>query len=267
MAKSKRIDVKDLTRGSIIALPTDHPDAIHLHPNDYIAIKAGSIDYSRYLNSNLYSQISTPDQFENVDQEQPNTTILELADIPSLTDIESVSYEPYYDTVSKLQKVRALIKIRNSSENPANVAGVDARIFNPSTVVPVISYEDTTADVSKSFVVPNPSKPSVVFKRDGSAISWGWNDSTGLGSFSSVSYHWIISSSSSSSAPALDSGIKNYPSSTNYQIGTSSSVKKYRVSSRNKDTAATTSPRWLRVRTVVVGTDGQTYQSAYSTPL
>jgi hypothetical protein len=50
MVKSIRTDIKDITRGSVIALPTDHPDALHLHPNDYIAIKGGSIDYSKYLN-------------------------------------------------------------------------------------------------------------------------------------------------------------------------------------------------------------------------
>jgi hypothetical protein len=266
MAKSKRIDVKDLTRGAIIALPVDHPDALHLHPNDYIAFKGGSIDYSRYLNRSLYSSIGDPgDGFENEDQNPGDPTFDELLDIPSLTDIESILYEPYYDPVSKLQKVRALIKIRNSSKNSTNIAGVDARIFNPSTVVPRIPDSDET--VSRDFVTPNPSVPNVIFKRDGTAISWGWNDSTGLGSYASVTYDWIISSSSSPSASALDTGTKTYPSSTNYQIGTGSAVRKYRVSSRNGHTAPTSSPRWLRVKTIVIGTDGQTYQSSYSSPL
>jgi hypothetical protein len=266
MAKSKRIDVKDLTRGAVIALPLDHPDSLHLHPNDYIAIKAGSIDYSKYLNSNLYSGSSTSTVTGEAKEQGTDTPPIvgESLDIPSLTDIESIVYEPYYDPVSKLQKVRALIKIRNSSDNPTNIAGIDARIFNLTSQVQVISNQTLS---SISFVEPTPTKPNVVFKRDGNAISWGWNDASGFGTNSSVSYEWIVSTTNSPTAPALNSGTITYPSSGNYQIGTSSYMRKYRVSSRNGDTASTSSPRWLRVRTVVVGVNGQTYRSAYSTPL
>jgi len=272
MAKSKRIDVKDLTRGAIIALPADHPDAIHLHPNDYISIKAGSIDYSRYLNSNPYSFIVTPNTLENVDIIQgPPTLIDEMLDIPSLADIESVVYEPYYDPISKRQKVRALIKIRNSSDNPTNIAGVDARIFNPSTVVAVVSQADPATEKvvtqSVQFVTPSPGIPQVTFKRDGTSMSWGWNNVSGLGSYSSVSYEWIVSASNSSSGAALNSGTISYTSSANRQIGTNGVMRTYRVSSRDGNVTATSSPRWLRVRAVVVGTNGTTYRSGYSTPI
>ena len=266
MAKNIRTDIKDITRGSVIALPIDHPDAIHLHPNDYIAVKGGSIDYSKYLNSNPYAYISTPDTLDNQDILAGDPiTIDEMLDIPSLSDIESVTYEPYYDTVAKVQKMRALIKIRNSSQNPTNIAGVDARIFNPSTVVPIVS--STTTNNSVQFITPTPGIPQVIFKRDGTAISWGWNNVSGLGSYSSVSYEWIISSSSSPSAATLDSGTISYSTTGNYQIGTNGSMKQYRVGSRDGDTAATSSSRWLRVKTVVLGTNGTTYQSGYSTPL
>ena len=266
MAKNIRTDIKDITRGSVIALPVDHPDAIHLHPNDYIAVKGGSIDYSKYLNSNPYAYISTPDTLENQDILAGDPiTIDEMLDIPSLSDIESVVYEPYYDTVSKLQKVRALIKIRNSSKNPTNIAGVDARIFNPSTIVPVVSNTSTTKSVE--FITPSPGVPNVVFKRDSTAIAWGWDNVSGLGSYSSVSYEWIISSSSGASAATLDSGTLTYSTSTSKQIGIGGSMKQYRVSSRDGNTSATSSSRWLRVRTVVVGTNGTTYRSSYSTPI
>lgn len=266
MAKNIRTDIKDITRGAVIALPIDHPDALHLHPNDYIAIKAGSIDYSKYLNSNPYAFISTPNTLDNADiLEADPVTIDELLDIPSLSDIESIVYEPYYDPVSKLQKIRALIKIRNSSANPTNIAGVDARIFNPSTVVPVVST--TSASQSVEFIVPSPAVPQVIFKRDGTALSWGWNNVSGLGSYSSVSYEWIISTTSSPTASTLDSGTLTYSTSGNYQIGIGGSMKQYRVSSRDGDTSSTSSPRWLRVRAVVVGTNGTTYSSSYSTPI
>jgi len=266
MAKQNRTDIKDITRGSVIALPVDHPDAIHLHPNDYIAIKSGSIDYSKYLNSNPFQFAIDPNNFINVDDPVvAPPTLNELVDIPSLSDIESVTYEPYYDPITKTQKVRALIKIRNSSLNPANIAGVDARIFNPSTVVPVLSNQSTNQSVA--FTVPNPGTPQVAFKRDGTSIAWGWNNVTGLGSYSSVQYEWIISSTSSPTAPALASGTLPYSTSGSYQIGTNGVRKTYRVSSRDGDIPATSSSRWLRVRAVVVGTNNTTYQSGYSVPI
>jgi len=49
-----------------------------------------------------------------------------------MADIESITYEQYYDSVSKLVKYKAILKIRNSSKNQNNVAGVDARIYNPN---------------------------------------------------------------------------------------------------------------------------------------
>jgi len=266
MAKNIRTDIKDITRGSVIALPVDHPDAIHLHPNDYIAVKGGSIDYSKYLNSNPYAYISTPDSLENQDILAADPiTVEELYDVPSLADIESVVYEPYYDPISKLQKVRALIKIRNSSNNPTNISGVDARIYNPSTVVPTLTSSSPVQSVQ--FVVPTPGVPQVIFKRDGSAIAWGWNNVSGLGSYESVSYEWIISTTSSLSGSVLDSGTLTYSTSASKQIGIGGKTRGYRVSSRDGDTNATSSPRWLRVRTVVVGTNGTTYSSSYSTPI
>lgn len=268
MAKNIRTDIKDITRGAVIALPVDHPDAIHLHPNDYIAIKAGSIDYSKYLNSNPYAFISTPDNLDNEEILAADPiTIDELYDVPSLSDIESIVYEPYYDAVSRVQKTRALIKIRNSSQNPTNIAGVDARIFNPSTVVPSLSNVTASQTQSVQTVIPTPSVPQVIFKRDGNTLSWGWNNVSGLGSYSSVSYNWIISTSSSPTAATLDSGSLSYSETGNYQIGTNGKIRQYRVSSRSGDTAATSSPRWLRVKAVVVGTNGITYQSGYSTPI
>lgn len=51
-----------------------------------------------------------------------------VADVPSLTDIESVVKTKYFDPVTKVEKAKIVIKIRNSSKNKNNIAGVDARI-------------------------------------------------------------------------------------------------------------------------------------------
>lgn len=51
-----------------------------------------------------------------------------VVDVPSLTDIESVVKTKYFDPVTKVEKAKIVIKIRNSSKNKSNIAGVDARI-------------------------------------------------------------------------------------------------------------------------------------------
>lgn len=58
--------------------------------------------------------------------------LVEQLDIVDLTDIENISYEQYYDQVSKLVKYKVTLKIRNSSTKKNNVSGVDARVYNPN---------------------------------------------------------------------------------------------------------------------------------------
>jgi hypothetical protein len=261
--ETQRIDYKDLTRGQIIALVRNHPDTFFLHPSGYLLVKGDQVDFSSYLTQLPFSPDSES-TYTNVDGEVPvPPTFDQLLDIPNLTDIESIVYEPYYDTVSKLQKVRAVLKIRNSSKNELGVESVDARIFNPNTIIQSITKPSATT--SKEFITPTPTAPSVIFKRDGTTISWGWDNASGFGSYESISYEWIISTTQSGSA--LNSGSKPYPSTSKYPIGKSTYTKDYRVSSADRDTATTSAARWLRARTVVVGTNGQTYYSNYSTPI
>lgn len=263
-SSNKRLTLSDLNRGQIIVLTEGSPETIFAHPSSYLVVKGGSLDYSKYLTSNLYTG-GVGGGYVNDDggviTDPPS--LEDLLDIPELSDIESITYEPYYDTATKVQKVRAILRIRNSSINKLNVEGVDARISNPSAVVPVASKTAT----SVAFVTPSPGVPSVYFKRDGTAIAWGWNNVSGLGSYSNVRYDWIISSSSSTNAPALESGSETYSTTSTYNIGTSGVSKTYRVSSRDGDVTATSSFRWLRVKTVVTGTNGVEYSSAYSTPI
>lgn len=262
--KTPRIDFSNLTRGQIIALNVEHPDALFLYPSSYIAIKGDSIDYTSYLNSSLYSSSSST-EYANASGEIINIPAVfdNLLDVPNLTDIESVNFEPYYDTVAKIQKVRAIIKIRNSSKNSTGVESVDTRIFNPNTVI--VKVDTLGTNQSAQFVTPTPEVPNVVFKRDGTAISWGWDNVSGLGSYKSVFYEWTISSSPSGSS--LNSGTKDYSTTGNLPIGKSNYVKTYRVSSQDGNIAATSAARWLKVRTKVVGTDNNTYYSSYSTPI
>lgn len=196
-------------------------------------------------------------------------TIIEK-DLVQLTDIESVTFEEYEDPKTKIVKIRAYIKVRNGSLKPKDVAGVDVRIFDDS-VENTVTKNPYTVIVNSSagakFITPTPSTPSVKFDRTGTAIAWGWNNVSGLGSYTSLSYEWIISKTNKANAAVLDTGVKEFTSTGNFQIGNSGVYKKYRVSSGQGDTSATSSSRWLRVRAVVVGTDGKNYYSEYSNPI
>jgi hypothetical protein len=262
---NKRLSLGDLNRGQIFVLTESSPETVLAFPGTYLILKGGGTDYSKYLTASLYSDGSSLGSYVNQDGDTllDSPTLEDLLDIPELSDIESITYEPYYDIATKVQKVRAILRIRNSSQNKINVDGVDVRISNPTTIVQVASKSSS----SVPFVTPTPSVPSVYFKRDGTRISWGWDNVSGLGSYSSVRYDWIISSSSGSSATALNSGSKTYSTTNSNNIGSSNVIKTYRVDSRDGDTLATSSSRWLRVKAVVTGTNGTEYSSAYSTPI
>jgi hypothetical protein len=275
-----RTDQKDITRGKTLVVPEGHEDTVHLHPNDYLTVKSGQIDYSRYTASSLSGGSiigaainSGGDLTDLVDQ-----IITPLADVPTGTDIESINYEQYFDPITKIQKYRAIIKMRNGSSNPTNVAGVDARIYNLDTTIQransTLTYNPLTGSPSASkttngnaFIAPTPSTPQVVFKRDGTDMAWGWNNITGLGSYSTVYYDWIISSTNNLSAEALYNSSLPYSSGKAWTIGSSGILKEYRVSTRDNDLENTSSSRWLRVRARVLATDGNTYYSSYSSPI
>jgi hypothetical protein len=260
---NKRLSVSDLNRGQVFVLTDSSPETVLAFPGTYLILKGIGIDYSKYLTANLYSSGASVYVNEDGSTLTDTPTLEDLLDIPELSDIESITYEPYYDIATKVQKVRAILRVRNSSQNKINVDGVDVRISNPTTIVQVASK----SSLSVPFVTPTPSVPSVYFKRDGTRISWGWDNVSGLGSYSSVRYDWIISSSSGSSATALNSGSKTYSTTNSNNIGSSNVIKTYRVDSRDGDTLATSSSRWLRVKAVVTGTNGTEYSSAYSTPI
>jgi hypothetical protein len=126
----KRIDKKDITDGTPLVLPAGHPDTVFLNPNNYISIKGTVVDYNKYQVSNPYALAG--ESTENLEKIEISSIPVNQLDVPQMADIESITYQKYYDSVTKEEKVKATIKIRNSSKNPNNVAGVDARIYNPN---------------------------------------------------------------------------------------------------------------------------------------
>jgi hypothetical protein len=183
-------------------------------------------------------------------------------DKPDLSDIEEITYEQYFDSYNSI-RYNAILKVRNSSTKKDQVIGVDAR-NTPSSGA---EETGTVGQNGNNFITPTPTMPSVVFDRTGTAIAWGWANSENLGSYTSVSYEWEIRATSATSGSTISSGTKEFASSGSFPIGDSGKNRRYRVSSGDGDTPATASSRWLRVRAVVVGTNGKTYYSRYSNPI
>jgi hypothetical protein len=249
---NNRVDGKSVVTGPPIVLSKKSPDRVFLRRTIGIDIDGGT-------STNTTSPFSIGGGSGGSNPSDPNPPV-EIGDIPQLTDIENITYQQYYDTFNSI-RIKAIIKIRNSSKNKANVAGVDAR-NQPS------GQASATATATPSgFIMPSISVPSVAFDRTGTAVAWGWNNVSGLGSYQSVTYEWEIRSSSTITSTKISSGTKSYVSDATLAIGDSGTSKDYRVSSAQGDTAATASERWLRVRAVVLATDGKTYYSGYSTPI
>lgn len=122
MAKNK-IPSGYITKGSTPVIAEGDEALLFLNPNEVLI--EGQADLNKYLKTSPYGSGSYgSENWGNIGGES--------SDAPSLSDILSVTKTPYYDAVTKLPKFKVVIKIRNSSSNPIGVAGVDARIHNPT---------------------------------------------------------------------------------------------------------------------------------------
>ncbi len=108
-------------------LPAGHPDLVWYDPNEVIIVgeeseyKVSGTGVSSFLSGSLTS--GSPRAESEV--------ISESADVPQLSDIEDIQYVKYFDPVSKIEKLKVIIKIRNASKNKKDVDGVDARVYQP----------------------------------------------------------------------------------------------------------------------------------------
>ena len=248
---NNRVDGKSVVTGPPIVLPKNSPDRVFLRRTIGIDIEEGF--KLNGVSPFLMGSGSGSKMLKNIFEK-------EISDIPQLSDIENITYQQYYNSSNAI-RIKAIIKIRNSSKNKANVIGVDARNQ------PGGQSSSTEPALPVGFTKPSPSVPSVAFDRTGTAVAWGWSNVSGLGSYQSVSYQWEIRSSKNVTSTKISSGTKAYVSGGLLAIGDSGKTRNYRVSSAQGDTAATSSERWLRARVVVLATDGKTYYSGYSTPI
>lgn len=116
--------------------PAGHPDLFWYDPSKPIVVgeeseyRATGVKsaFGSSLSGSLLSAAISPDKA--IDPSKIATPIA-TRDVPQLSDIENVQYVKYYDPVTKVEKAKAIIKIRNSSIDKKNVVGVDARIYRP----------------------------------------------------------------------------------------------------------------------------------------
>lgn len=251
----KNIDKKQVVEGAPIVEASDSPAFVFLRKDRALTVKTGA---STSLVTPFLIGVGEGGGADDDEGENPGEELDK--DVPDLSDIEEVTYEQYFDAFNSI-RYNAILKVRNSSTKKNLVIGVDARN------TPKSETSDSGTVPASDFVTPTPSTPSVVFDRTGTAVAWGWNNSTGLGSYSSISYEWEIRSTNATSGSTISAGTKTYAASGSLAIGDSGKNRTYRISSGDGDTPATANSRWLRVRAVVVGTNGKTYYSRFSKPI
>ena len=139
MVSNKRVPAQQIVYGAPVVIDEDDTDLFNLNPQRVLVTKGGKFLYAKYNEpipsgdggngsvANVSGNTDTADQ----DTEGKTQTPIKL-DIPDLSDIESITYEQYYDSLKKV-RVKAIIKIRNSSIAGKEVEGVDARIYDPSS--------------------------------------------------------------------------------------------------------------------------------------
>ena len=120
--EEKRVSDKRVVSGAPIVLSETNEELIWMNPKNILLSKNGQFTYDRYLGATPFKTIES-DLGEGGDFDSV------IKDTVQLTDIESVTYEPYYLVTGEL-KYRAILKIRNSSKTKNDVVGVDARTAN-----------------------------------------------------------------------------------------------------------------------------------------
>ena len=116
-----RVGSKNVVDGTPIVMSDTNPELIFFNPKNVLVKSGGTFTFDKYLGDREFSTI------EGSDVEPPG----EAKDTVQLTDIESIIYEQYL-LEDGTKKVRAILKIRNSSKTKEDVIGVDARIANLS---------------------------------------------------------------------------------------------------------------------------------------
>ena len=132
----KRVSKQQIVKPAPIVLSTQNPDAIFVKDNPEVVftnITGNMLQQAQIGAFNIAGSNDSVLPIINpaVAPKAPAVPELVTPDVPDISDIESISYEEYADA-NGVAKYKAVIKIRNSSEEKTAVAGVDARVYNPN---------------------------------------------------------------------------------------------------------------------------------------
>lgn len=159
MATDKRIPKQNITYTAPAVYSVGSIDDVFLSNSpDAIGFTEDGLNYGNAGSFLATASLTSPIPFAPEDPNAPVIPIvpeIQYSDVPSLSDIESITYEEYSDPLTGIAKYNAIIKIRNSSKSKSNVSGVDARIYNPSAPNTYIFTATNTASGSnQSTIVP-----------------------------------------------------------------------------------------------------------------
>lgn len=120
--EQKRVSDKQVVRAGAIIISSANQELVWMDPKSIIVSDDSKFTYDKYLGGYPFG-IFSRDKDDNQDPDP------DRGDTVELSDIEEITYEPYYSTTKEL-KYRAILKIRNSSDSKEDVIGVDARTAN-----------------------------------------------------------------------------------------------------------------------------------------
>jgi hypothetical protein len=132
---SKKIPDSNIVKGSKRVLPKGHPLTKIYDPNSFIEVGETS-EYSGIgaafpvgLGSFITGSSSGAEEAV-VAPKGPSgpAVVVDDKDVIDLANIESCVVTKYFDPVTKVEKAKAVLKIRNTSKFKANVSGIDARV-------------------------------------------------------------------------------------------------------------------------------------------
>ena len=125
-----RIPSQNIVKGKTPVVEEGSPELMFLKPSEVIIREKGSTgDAEKFLAATPLSFDVEKDTLLEDENQNPDISSIESAfDFPSLSDLENIQFEEYYDPIKKAKRIKATIKIRNSSANKSNVIAIDARI-------------------------------------------------------------------------------------------------------------------------------------------
>jgi hypothetical protein len=126
-----RIIKAAIVSGAPTVISTDDEFISFLDPSKFLIKEGGQIQYNRFAPGSPFAT-STGSVTIPVGNTTDGVVVIELPDVPNLTDIELFSSTKYYDPVTKVEKAKIVIKVTNTSKDKLNIEGVDARVYNPS---------------------------------------------------------------------------------------------------------------------------------------